>query len=117
MIHLISKAIARVSSLLKIVQVKSFLATVFVGLILLTSGFNGASSNQAANNISSKVFESNSERPTTTREWYQKARETEDDPGERLSEIGKESAQALKEFGKLYPDTAERTAPDALKDS
>lgn len=116
MVHFISRAFARINSFLKVIQAKSFLATFLVGLIVLTSSFNLAASNPASANISNRVFESNSDRPTTTNEWYQKARETEGDAGERLKEIGKESAEAVKEFGQLYPDTAERTAPEALKD-
>jgi hypothetical protein len=98
MINLISKAIARISSLLEIVQVKNLLATFLVGLILLTSSVN--SNDRVSNKIDGKIFESNSERPTTTREWYQKANETEDSPGERIKEIGKESGQGASHFGK-----------------
>jgi hypothetical protein len=117
MIYLISKAIARIGSFLAIAQVKTFMATLFVGLIILTSGVNSTSDVRASNKISGKVFESNSERPTTTREWYQKSAQTEDSPVERVKEIGKESAQAVKEWGSVYPDTAKRSAPDALKDN
>jgi hypothetical protein len=116
MIHLISQAIANLSSLVKKIQVKSFLTTVLLGAILLTSGVSSYADNgaSAADNIDSKIFESNSERPTTTREWKQQARRTEDAPLERAKEIGKESAQAVKEFGKLYPDVADRSTPEDL---
>jgi hypothetical protein len=117
MINLISKAIVRISSILKIVRVKTFLATVLVGLIVLTSSVNSTGNDRASNNINDKVFESNPERPTTTKEWYQKAQETEDSPVERVKEIGKESAQALKEWGSLYPETAEKSAPDVVKNN
>jgi hypothetical protein len=117
MIHLISKAINRIGSFLGTVRVKHSLATVLVGLILLTSSVNATGNDRASNNISNKVFESNSERPTTTREWYQKANETEDSPIDRVKEIGKESAEAVKEWGSVYPETAKKSAPDALKDS
>ncbi|MGL5874107.1 MAG: hypothetical protein ACRC2R_17355 [Xenococcaceae cyanobacterium] len=117
MINLISQAIVGINSFLKIVRVKTFLATVLVGLIVLTSTVNSTGNDRALNNIDDKIFESNPERPTTTREWYQKARETEDSPGERVKEIGKESAQALKEWGSLYPETAQKSAPDILKDN
>lgn len=115
MIHLISQAIDRLSSFFKKPQVKSFFATVFVGLIVLTSNVNYATeSDRNLNNISDRVFESNSERPTTTREWYNEADRTEDAPLERIKEIGKQSAEAVKEWGELYPDVVERTLPDDL---
>lgn len=117
MIHLISQAINHISTLLKKIQVKSFLTTVLLGTILLTSGVSSYATNgkSAADNIDSRVFESNSERPTTTRQWRKEARQTEDNPLERAKEIGQETAQALKEWGELYPDVADRSIPDELK--
>jgi hypothetical protein len=50
-----------------------------------------------------------SERPKTFGEWNREARETEDAPGDRLERIAKESGEAVKEFGEMYPDTAERS--------
>ncbi|GAB4541622.1 MAG: hypothetical protein Tsb0014_33690 [Pleurocapsa sp.] len=116
MIHLISQTISTINSWLKKIQVKSFLSTILLGAILLTSGVSSYATNgaNAADDISSKVFEGNSERPTTTREWRQEARQTEDAPLERAKEIGKETAQAIKEWGELYPDVAERTIPDQI---
>lgn len=116
MIHLIFQAIANFNSFLKKIQVKSFLTSVLLGVILLTSGVSSYATNgaNAADNISDKVFESNSERPTTTREWRKEARKTEGEPLERAKEIGKESAQAIKEWGELYPDVVDRSSPDDL---
>lgn len=113
MIHSIDRIIKRLSSLVKSIQIKSFLVTCSIGLIILTSSANYQGSDRP---VSGRVFEGNDERPTTTREWYEKARQTEDDPLERTKEIGKESAQALKEFTEVYPSTAERSAPDVVKD-
>lgn len=111
MTNLISKAIARISSLLKGLQVKSFLAVALVGFLLLTT--NVESKNQAlTNKVDEAIHQNDSQRPKTTGEWNREARETEGSPGERLKKIGKESAEAVKDFGSLYPDTAERTAPD-----
>lgn len=117
MIHLISQAINQIGSFLKKIQVKSFLTTVLLGTILLTTGVSSYATNgkNAADNINSRVFEGNPERPTTTREWKQEARETEDAPLERVKEIGQETAEAVKEWGGLYPDVADRTIPDDLK--
>ena len=116
MIHLISQAGDRISSLLKKIQVKNFLTTVLLGAILLTSGVSSAATNgkTAGDVVDSKMVETNPERPTTTREWRQQARRTDDAPLERVKEIGKETGEAIKDFGKLYPDVAESTVPDDL---
>jgi hypothetical protein len=55
-----------------------------------------------------------SDRPKTTGEWNRE--KAEDAPlSKRVKQIGKESKEAFKDFGKVYPDTAERST-DALKD-
>lgn len=117
MIRLISQAINRISSILKKIQVKSFLTTVLLGAILLTNGVSSSATNgkTAADLVGSDIIENNSERPSTTREWRQEARRTEDAPLERAKEIGKETGEALKDWGKLYPDVAESTLPDEIK--
>lgn len=117
MIHLISQAINRISSMLKKIQVKSFLTTVLLGAILLTNGVNSSATEgkSAADLLGSDIVGNNPERPTTTREWKQEARKTEDAPLERAKEIGKETGEALKDWGKLYPDVAESTLPDEIK--
>jgi len=115
--NLISTATAHITFLINGLQVKRFLAVVLVGFILLTT--NNVDSKQNNKALTKQVREQaeqiDSVRPKTTREWYKEARETEDSPGERLQNIAEESAQAVKEFGSLYPDTAKRTAP-ALQD-
>ena len=117
MIYLISQAINRISSVLKKIQAKNFLTSVLLGAILLTNGVSIAATNgkTAADVVGSDVVESNPERPTTTRDWRQQARRTEDAPLERAKEIGKETGEALKDFGKLYPKVAESTVPDDIK--
>lgn len=114
MIHLISQAIIRFNSFLKNIQVKSFLTSLLLGVFLLTSGASSYATNGAntADTINSKVFESNSERPTTMDEWQQKAEETQDEPLERAKEIGKESVQAIKEWVEVYPDVVDRSLSD-----
>ncbi len=117
MIHLISQAINRISSVLKKIQVKNFLTTVLLGAILLTSGVSIAATNSktASDVVDSKVVETNPERPTTTREWRQEAERTDDAPLERVKEIGKETGEALKDWAQLYPDVAEDSIPENLK--
>ncbi|HEY9767922.1 MAG TPA: hypothetical protein V6C71_05345 [Coleofasciculaceae cyanobacterium] len=117
MIHLISQAISYASSLLKKIQVTSFLTTILLGAILLTSGVSNSATNgkTAADVVGSDVVNTNPERPSTTREWRQEARRTDDAPLERVKEIGKETKEAVKDWGKLYPDVADSTIPDDLK--
>ncbi len=117
MIRLISQAISYASSLLKKIQVTSFLTTIVLGAVLLTNGVSSSVTNgkTAADLVGSDVVNTNPERPTTTREWRQEARRTEDAPLERVKEIGQETAEAVKDWGKLYPDVAESTIPDDLK--
>ena len=119
--NLISRATSHISSLINRLQVKRFLAVVLVGFILLTTNVDA---NQQVNKgltkqIRKEAQKIDSVRPKTTNEWYEEARETEHSPGERLENIAEESAQAFKEFGAIYPDTAKRTAPvlqDVLED-
>ncbi len=113
MTNLISKAIAYVSSLVKEFQVKSFLSIVLAGFLLLTTNFAPERSNQAVTNkIDQAIHQNDSQRPKTTGEWNREARETEGAPGKRLERIAGESAEAIKEFGSVYPDTAKRSARD-----
>lgn len=111
MANFISNTIAQINGLLKKVQVKQFLAVVLVGFLVMTSNVVPKDSNKAlTNKINEVVHQDDSQRPKTIGEWNKEARETEDAPGERLQKIGKESAEAIKDFGSLYPDTAKRSA-------
>jgi hypothetical protein len=115
--NLISTAIDRISSLFKGLQVKRFLAVVLVGFVLLGANVDaGRSSKAYSSQVGSKADLNDPERPQTTREWKQEARETEGDPGERLQKIGQETGDALKEFGEMYQDTAKRSVRE-LKDN
>ncbi|NJR40360.1 MAG: hypothetical protein HC781_17960 [Leptolyngbyaceae cyanobacterium CSU_1_4] len=110
MINLFAQAIARLNSWIQSFQVKQFLAIALVGAILLLAPAETPRNNPDLGQRIDRVLEKgNSERPTTTREWQQEAREVEGNPGERLKRIGEESKEAFKEFGGLYPDTAERS--------
>ena len=116
MFDLLSQAFARLNSLLKKVQVKSLISAVFLGTILLTSGYIANDGDRAitANEVDSEIFEGDSVRPTTTNEWYEEAEET-DGVVEKAKRIGKETGAAVKEMGELYPDVADRTVSDDLK--
>jgi hypothetical protein len=71
---------------------------------------------QMIGKIERDLAKDDSDRPKTTGEWNQEARETEDDLGQRVKRIAKETGEAVKDFGQMYPNTAERSG-DALKES
>ncbi len=111
MANLISSTISHISNVFKQFQVKRFLAVALIGFVLLTTNVAPQNSSKAiTNKINEIVHQDDSERPKTTGEWNKEARETEDAPGERIQRIGKQSAEAVKDFGSVYPDTAERSA-------
>ncbi len=109
--NLIKNAIAQISSLLNGFQVKRFFAVVAVGFLLLTTNVDaGRNTTGFVEQVLEKAHQTDSVRPKTSNEWKQEARETEDDPGARGKNIAEETGQALKEFGALYPKTAEASA-------
>lgn len=115
MTNLFSKLISAVTSIFGTLQVKRFLAMALVGVLLLTTNVDPNRNAQATiNKIDQTLNQSNSDRPKTTGEWNAEAQE-DANLGDRVKQIGKESAEAVKDFGKMYPDTAERSG-EALKD-
>lgn len=118
MINLISRAFTTVTSLLKGLQVKQFLATALIGFLVMTTNTTPDFSNRAATDrVNNVIHQNGSDRPKTTREWNREARATEEAPGERLQRIGKESAEAVKDLGSLYPDTAKRSAREVKENT
>ncbi|MEA5507203.1 hypothetical protein VB735_29730 [Halotia wernerae UHCC 0503] len=116
--NLISRTITYISSLLSRLQVNRFLAVVLVGSLLLTTNvaFGSQSNKDLGEKVREQIQQNDSQRPKTTGEWYQEARETENSPGERLKRIGEESAEAFKEFGSGYVEGTQETAR-GIKDS
>lgn len=111
MINLVSKAFAQISSLVNQLQVKRFFAVALVGFLLLTTNVANERSSQGLTNRVNQALERNSsDRPQTVGEWNKEARETQGAPGERAKRIVGQSAEAVKDFGKVYPDTAKRSA-------
>ncbi|MBF2046474.1 hypothetical protein HJG54_26105 [Leptolyngbya sp. NK1-12] len=114
MLNLISGAVARIGSFLNGFQVKRFLAVALIGFVVLTANVSNDRGAQAIKNkVDEAIHQNDSDRPKTVGEWKQEARETEGAPGERLQRIAKESKEAVKDWAKLYPDTAERSAQAA----
>lgn len=110
---LISKSIAKLRPLFKGLQAKKFLTVTLAALILLTTNAAPSLSNQAVSSkLDEVVHQEDSQRPKTTGEWNQEAQETQGAPGERLKRIGKQSAEAVKDFASVYPDTAKRSASE-----
>jgi hypothetical protein len=110
---LISRTIGNISSLLKGLQVKSFLAVVLVGFLVLTTNVSYGQNDKAlGDRVREQVQKDDAQRPKTIGQWNKEARETEGSPGERLQKIGQQSAEAFKEFGSGYVEGAQETASD-----
>ncbi|MEH2327510.1 MAG: hypothetical protein V7K32_28930 [Nostoc sp.] len=113
MINLISRTIGNISYLLKGLQVKSFLAVVVVGFLVLTTNIASGQNDQGLKErVREQIEQNDAQRPKTIGQWFKDARETEDSPGERLKKIGQQSGEALKEFGGGYVKGAQETASD-----
>jgi hypothetical protein len=118
MTNSIYRAIGEIGSWLQEFQVKRFLVAVMVGFLLLTTTIGCDSQNQdlssqnrdLTSKVLDRVHQNDSDRPKTTGEWNREARQVEGMPGKRIERIGKESAEAVKEFGGVYPDTAKKSA-------
>lgn len=116
-INSLAKVMSYVGSVLKSLQVKQFLSVALVGFFLLTSNpVAGQNRSSVADKVDTAIHRNDSDRPKTTGEWKQEARETEGAPLERLQRIADQTGEAIKEWGGLYPDTAERSA-DQLDNS
>jgi hypothetical protein len=102
-------------------QIKHILSVILIGCILMINTACASPSSATVNPLKQKVdaaIEKNdSPRPKTTGEWKHEARETKNAPGERLQKIAKESKEAVKEFSKVYPNTAERSANSLNKNA
>lgn len=102
---------------LSIQQSVALLLGAFVMLITIPSEqAQAAQSSPAMQDKAEDILnDDESNRPKTTREWYQEARETEGEPLERTKRIVEETADAVEDWAELYPDVAERSIP-ALQD-
>ncbi|MDZ8262945.1 hypothetical protein [Nostoc sp. ChiQUE01b] len=113
MINLISRTISQISSLLKGLQIKGFLAVVIVGFLVLTTNVSdGQNDKGLKERVREQVEQNDAQRPKTVGQWFKDARETEGSPGERLQKIGQQSGEAFKEFGSGYVEGAKETASD-----
>jgi len=112
MVNFVSNAVKSISALFQGLQVRRVLSLCLVGIILLTTGVGAEQRSKAiTDRVDSLVHRDDSDRPKTTGEWQQEAREVEGSPGERVGRVAKESAEAVQDFGELYPDVVERSVP------
>ena len=111
-------SIDKIASLLKKIYSNRASAIVIVGLLILSTNIDPVLSKQDAIGKIDKMLEQDSDpnRPKTTAEWQQQARETKGKPGEKLKRIGEQSADAVKEFGSMYPDVAKNSAKELEKE-
>ncbi|MCY7368156.1 MAG: hypothetical protein LH474_08385 [Chamaesiphon sp.] len=112
----IAGTIIQIGNWFKQLQVRQFLSVVAIGFILLNTTVDPDLASKATiDKIDRLVHQENPERPKTTREWQKQAREVKGKPGERLERIGEQSADAIKEFGGMYPDVAKRSQAELEK--
>jgi hypothetical protein len=116
MLNIITGTISQIGNWLKQIQVRQFLSIVAIGLFLLnTTPAPDRASKATIDKLDRMVHQEDPQRPKTTEEWQQQAREVKGKPGERLERIGEQSADAVKEFGQMYPDVAKRSANELEK--
>jgi hypothetical protein len=116
MLDTIGAAIVKISDWFKNLQVRQFLSVVAIGLILLTTDVAPDRASKATiDKLDRLVHQENPDRPKTTGEWQQQAREVKGKPGERLERIGEQSVDAVKEFSGLYPEVAKRSENELEK--
>ena len=109
--NLISGAIAKIGALLNRLHIKQFLPAILVSFVLLNTNVDpDLASGSAIDRLERKVQQENPDRPKTTAEWQKQAGEVKGKPGERLKRIGEQSADAVKEFGSMYPDVSKNSA-------
>jgi hypothetical protein len=113
MVIMITGAVKRLTFSFDKLQVKKFLSTILLGFLLLVTNINPDISDKSAiDRLSGMIHQDKDERPKTTLEWNQQARETKGKPVEKLKRIGKQSAEAVKDFASTYPDVARKSADE-----
>lgn len=117
MLTLISGLMTKIGTVLKRLNLPQFLPIILVGVVLLTTEVvPDIASGKAIDRLERKLQQENPDRPKTTAQWQQQAREVEGKPGERIKRIGEQSTDAVKEFGSMYPDVAENSGKELDKE-
>jgi hypothetical protein len=124
MLNLIARLVSRIQLLLtKLMDqplVKQLAGKIvpgfLMGTLLLATGVDSSASDQSLGKTVDKVIHQDREkRPKTTGEWNQQSREVQGKPGKLLKRVGEQSAEAVKDFGSVFPDTAKRSAAELKK--
>jgi hypothetical protein len=116
MLNLIFRTMGYIKSIAK-QSAKKFLPIFLVGVVLLTTNVDRDMNDQKLGKVVDKAIHQDREnRPKTTGEWNQQSREVQGKPGKLLKRVGEQSAEAVKDFGSVFPDTAKRTTAE-LNDS
>lgn len=96
---------------------KQVLSIVMVGFMLLaTDAVPRVNQKAAIERAEADAHQIDNERPKTTGEWFKEADQVEGKPDARLENIVDESKEAIKEFGNMYKDTAERSLRELNQD-
>jgi hypothetical protein len=112
MLSLISRITNRFGWLMK-QSLGKLLPVLLVGFLLMTTnGADGMSERKLEKVVDRDIHQDSEKRPKTTGEWNKQSRETQGKPGERLKRVGEQSAEAIKDFGSVFPDTVERGAAE-----
>ncbi len=111
-------SIDKMTALLTRLHLNRVSAILIVGLLILTNNIEPNLSKQDAIGKIDKMLQQDRDpnRPKTTAQWQQQARETQDNPGEKLERIGEQSIDAVKEFGSMYPEVAKNSVRELKKD-
>ena len=116
MLNTIAQTMIQIGNWFKQLQVRQFLSVIAIGFILLNvTPAPDRVSKATIDKLDRLVNQENPDRPKTTAEWQQQAREVKGKPGERIERIGEQSVDAIKEFGQMYPDVAKRSANELEK--
>jgi hypothetical protein len=115
MMVLISNLSDRLRAWLKQLPAEKLVAISIAAFILLTTtnAYPKADNQALGQQVREQVHQiDQTDKPKTTGEWNQEARETEGKPGKRVQRIAKESGEALKQFGSGYVEGAKETVRD-----
>jgi hypothetical protein len=104
--------VQRIYRMLASLQVQKVVAIAFVGLFLLTTSVNSADLDPSTKaTLNDRVEQGANGRPMTTGQWQAKNERLQGKPVEQAKEIAKESADAIKKMGKIYPENAKTLLP------
>jgi hypothetical protein len=113
MLNLFSRAIEHIGNLFSKQSMRKLFPVFLAGVLLLTSNVDGVLSEKKLEKaVDNAIHQDKEKRPKTTGDWNQQSRETQGKPGDRLKRVGEQSAEAFKDFGSVFPDTAKRSAAE-----